>query len=146
MSNHFREIEADLDRITINRPDVEALLARMEQDLRTAEKLRDDDPAWSFTITHQAIYNGCVALMAAHGYRPRINGHHRTALQFARLALPEHGALLRQANMLRRERHRAVYGGISTVSRADVEAGLVLARRLAPIFKDAALTEAAGGA
>lgn len=87
MSTHFREIEADLDRITVNRLDVEALLARME-----------------------------------------------------------HGALLRQANLLRRERHRAVYGGIPTVSRADIEAGLVLARRLAPIFRDAALTDAAGGA
>ncbi len=139
MSNHFAELEADLDRIPVSRVDVEALLARMEQDLRTAEKLFDDDPSWTLTIAHQAIYNGCTALMAAQGYRPRVNGHHRTAIRFARLALPKHAALLRQADLLRRERHRAVYGGIYPVPRSDAEASVRLARQLVPVLKEAAL-------
>ncbi len=139
MSDRFAELEPNLDRITANLADVEALLARMEKDLRTAEKLRDDDPAWALTIAHQAIYNGCVALMAAHGYRPRINGHHRTAIQFARLALPGQAALLRQADLVRRERHRAVYGGLHAVPLADVHASLQLARQVLPVLKEAAL-------
>lgn len=144
MSARFAELEADTERIPVNRVDVEALLTRMEHDLRTAEKIRADDPVWSLTIAHQAIYNGCVALMAAHGYRPRINGHHRTVIQFARLALPEHVALVRQADLLRRQRHRAVYGGMLTVSDADVQASLDVAQQLAAILKTAALAEVSG--
>ncbi|MGH2376571.1 MAG: HEPN domain-containing protein [bacterium] len=139
MSDRFAELEPQLDRIAAKPADVEALLARMEKDLRTAEKLRNDDPAWALTIAHQSIYNGCIALMAAHGYRPRINGHHRTAIQFARLALPGQAALLRQADLLRRERHRAVYGGLHAVPLADVDASLQLARQVLPVLKEAAL-------
>lgn len=139
MRDRFAELEPSLDRIAANRADVDALLARTEKDLRTAEKLRDDDPAWALTIAHQAIYNGCVALMAAHGYRPRVNGHHRTAIQFARLALRGQAALLRQADFLRRERHRAVYGGLHAVTRTEVDASLQLARQLLPVLKEAAL-------
>ncbi|MDI6772687.1 MAG: HEPN domain-containing protein [bacterium] len=139
MSSRFAEIEASIERIGAVRPDVEALLGRMDQDLRTAEKLRQDDPTWTLTIAHQAIHNGCVALMAAWGYRPRVNGHHRTAIRFARLALPEHAALLRQADLLRRERHRAVYGDIEAVPHADAEASIRLARRLTQILREAAL-------
>ncbi len=61
MSDRFAELEPNLDRIAANLADIEALLARMEQDLRTAEKLRDDDPAWALTIAHQAIYNARCA-------------------------------------------------------------------------------------
>lgn len=144
MNARFAELEPDLEPIPATRADVEALLARMEQDLRTAEKIRADDLTWSLTIAHQGIYNGCAALMAAHGYRPRINGHHRTAIQFARLVLPEHVALLRQADLLRRQRHRAVYGGALTVSDADAQAGLDVAQRLAPILRAAALAVIGG--
>ena len=46
---------------------------------------------------------------------------------------------LRQADLLRRERHRAVYGGIDFVPRSDVEASLQLVHQLLPILKEAAL-------
>lgn len=138
MSTIFREIEGQLDQIPVSRETVEAFLARMEQDLRTSEKLRKEDPAWALAIAHQAIHNGCAALMAAHGYRARVDGHHWTAIRSARLALPKHAALLRRAEHLRRMRHRTVYGGIHTPSQSDVDAALSLARRLAAVLAKAA--------
>lgn len=66
MSTIFREIEGQLDQIPVSRETVEAFLARMEQDLRTSEKLRNEDPAWALVMQaehlrrmrHRTVYGG----------------------------------------------------------------------------------------
>lgn len=76
MSSTFTELEPKLQRVTINRNDIERLLQKMAHDLETAEHNREKAADWALKIAHQAILDGCIALMAAHGYRPRVNGHH----------------------------------------------------------------------
>lgn len=139
MSNPYPALEPHVEAVPISRGDVERMLQKMEHDLRTAARNRNEAPDWCLTIAHQAIYGGCVALMGANGCRPRVNGHHKTALRFAGLALPQHRALIDEAETVRRQRHRAMYGTMSQVSRSDVDETLSLARRLAPILKAAAL-------
>jgi hypothetical protein len=139
MSNPFAEIERKLERIPARLADVERLLEKMEHDLATAEDIRERAPDWTLKIAHQAVLDGCTALVAAHGYRARVNGHHYVTIRFAQLTLPEHTALLDRAEMLRRRRHEVTYGGVYVVSEEEVEGALDLARQLAPVLRASAL-------
>lgn len=139
MSNPFAEIERKLERIPAGRAEVERLLEKMEHDLTTAVHIRARAPDWALKIAHQALLDGCTALMIAHGYRARVDGHHYVTIRFAQLVLPEHTALFDRAEMLRRRRHEATYGGVFIVSEEEVEGALELTRQLAPILRAAAL-------
>jgi hypothetical protein len=139
MSNPYPELSAHVQNVLVSREDVERLLAKMEDDRKAADHNREDAPSWAVTIAHQVIYSGCAALMAAHGCRPRVNGHHKTAIQFAGLTLPEHSALFDDAEQVRRQRHAVMYGTMTTPSNADVAATLKLAHQLAEILAAAAL-------
>ncbi len=145
MSNPFPELEPYVEAVNFTREDVERLLVKMEHDLRTAERNRGDAPDWAIAAAHQAIFDGCAALMATYGCRPLVNGHHVTALRFARLALPAHTTLLRRAERLRRQRHQAMYGTVGSVSLTDVDAALQLARQITAILREAALAALAKG-
>src|SRR3990170_5166639 len=116
MSNLFAELERGLERMSMGRADVERLLEKMEHDLATAEDIRERAPDWALKIAYQAVLDACTALMAAHGYRARVNGHHYMTIRFAQLALPEHTALLDRAELLRRRRHEVTYGSGYIVS------------------------------
>lgn len=145
MSNPFPELEKEVEAVHIGREDIERLLAKMEHDLQHAGRSRKDAPDWAITAAHQAIFDGCVALMATYGCRPRVNGHHVIALRFARLALPAHAALIRRAERLRRQRHRAMYGTTETVSTTDADAAYALARELGAILTESARAVLARG-
>lgn len=136
----FADLLDDLDRIPVSRGTVQHLLGKMDRDLRAAERNRDEAPEWAIAIAHQAILNGCLAVMAAHGYRARINGHHRVAIEFTRRVLSDQDALLVQADRLRRQRHRAVYGMATSMSASSAARAVVLAQRLAPVLRGAALS------
>lgn len=84
----------------------------VDRDLATADELRARNRDWALAIAYNALLQGCVALMAAHGYRARGEAQHRTIVEFARLVLPE------QENRLARVTDSAS-GGIerSTTSR-----------------------------
>lgn len=139
MSNLFAELEHGLERISTRRADVERLLEKMEHDLATAEDIRERAPDWALKIAYQTVLDACTALMAAHGYRARVNGHHYVTIRFAQLALPEHRALLDRAELLRRRRHEVTYRSGYIVSEEEVGGALELARQLAPILRVAAL-------
>ncbi|MGH2361968.1 MAG: hypothetical protein ACRDGM_15695 [bacterium] len=139
MSNPYPELDAHVQNVPVSREDVERLLAKMEDDRKAAEHNRRDAPGWAVTIAHQVIYSGCAALMAAYGCRPRVNGHHRTAIQFAKLTLPEHSAPFDDAEQVRRQRHAVMYGTMMSPSNTDVAATLKLAHYLAEILAAAAL-------
>ena len=139
MSNPFAELEHKLDRIRPSRADVARLLEKMDHDLGAAEYNRNQAPDWALKMAHEAILSGCTALMAAHGYRAKVNGHHFVTLRFAQLALPQQTALLAGAEMLRRRRHQVTYGTNYLVSEEEVEGALQLAHQLAPRLSEAAL-------
>ncbi len=100
MSNPFAELERQLERIPIRRSEIERLLEKMDHDLEAAEYNRKKMPDWAVKMAHEAILSGCTALMAAYGYRSKVNGHHYVTLRFAQLALPAHKAMLRRLGKL----------------------------------------------
>jgi hypothetical protein len=85
MSRRFAEIEDQLERVPTSQ-DVERTLAAMSHHLKVAERIRGDAPDWALTIAHQAIFSGCIALMGAHEYRPRVNA--TTGLRSGSVPLP----------------------------------------------------------
>jgi len=139
MSILFAELEPKLQRVSVSRGDIKRLLQKMDHDLKIAEHNRGKAPDWALKIAHQAILDGCAALMAAYGYRTKANGHHFVTLRFAQLAMLEHAALLDRAEMLRRRRHQVTYGTIYAVSEEEVRGALELAHQLSPILRDKAL-------
>jgi len=139
MSSPFAELEGKLERIPLNRSTVVRLLEKMDHDLDAAEFNREKAPDWVVKMAHQAVLGGCTALMAAHGYRPRVNGHHYVTVRFAQLALPQHKALLDRAEMLRRRRHQVTYDTAYVVSEEEVKGTLELGHQLALILREATL-------
>jgi len=84
------EHEGKIERVPAGRVEVDRLHAVVARDLATAEDLRERNRDWAPAIAYNAMLQACLALMAAHGYRARGEAQHRTAIAFARLALPEH--------------------------------------------------------
>ncbi len=144
MSSLFAEILDKIDQVPVRRTDVQRLLGKMEHDLQATENEEETD--WIIKKVHEAILNGCTAVMAAQGYRAKLGSwHHYATIRFAQLALPEHQRLLDRAEMLRRRRHQVTYGTSFVVSEEEAKGALELARRLAPIFKEAAMKAVAKG-
>lgn len=141
MSARFAALEQEgkIERVPAGRAEVDRLHAVVARDLATAEDLRERNRDWALAIAYNAMLQACLALMAAHGYRPKGEAQHRTTIAFARMALPEQARLLDRVDRLRHRRHRAVYGAVGEISAADVEAALALARDIEPVLRDAAL-------
>lgn len=94
-STRFEALEQDgrIEQVPTGRVEVDRLHAAAKRDLATAEDLGERDHEWALAIAYNALLQACLALTAACGYRPRGEGQHRTAIAFARLALPECGLL-----------------------------------------------------
>jgi uncharacterized protein (UPF0332 family) len=141
MSARFEALEQEgrIEQVPTGRAEVDRLHTVVTRDLATAEDLRERNRDWALAIAYNAMLQGCLALMAAYGYRPRGEAQHRTVIAFARLALPEHDRLLDRVDRLRHRRHQTVYGAAGQISAADVETALTLAREIVPVLRDAAV-------
>lgn len=133
----FAQIEDKLTQVTVSHKDVQGQLEKAAHDMEAAQDNREKAPDWTLKMVYEALLGACTALMTAHGYRAKVNGHHYVTIRFAQLALPDHTALFDRAELLRRRRHRVTYGSSYTVSDQEVEDALSLARDLLPVLKRA---------
>lgn len=133
------EQEGRIEPVPTGHADVARLNAVVDRDLATAEDLRERNRDWALAIAYNAMFQACIALIAAHGYRPRGEGQHWTAIEFARLALPEHERVFDRLDSLRQKRHRTVYAAAGHVSDIEVRDALKLANDVIPILKEAAV-------
>lgn len=140
MSAPFDELEQEgrIEPVPTGQAEVERLHVVVARDLATAEDLRERNQDWALAIAYNAVLQACVALMAAHGYRPRGEGQHWTAIEFGRLALSQHEHLFDRLDRLRQRRHRAVYSAVGQISSVEVRDALTLAGEVIPILKEAA--------
>ncbi len=141
MNGRFAVLEDDgkIERVPAGQAEVKRLHAIVVRDVETANELEDRNRDWALAIVYNALLQACLALMAAHGYRARGEGQHRTAIEFARLTLPEHEQRVDRVDRLRRRRHRAVYALAGEVTEADLNDAFVLAEQLLPLLREAAL-------
>jgi hypothetical protein len=141
MNGPFATLEdaGRIERVSAGRAEVERLHAIVARDVATAGELRERDRDWALAIVYNALLQACLALMAAHGYRARGEDQHRTAIEFARLALPEHVQRLDRVDRLRRRRHRTVYTLAGEVTEVDLNDAFALAEQLLPLLRETAL-------
>jgi len=114
-----REVEkVDEDKATAER-----LLRVAEDNVRAAEDnigIRHFDVALS--LAYHAMLNAGRALMAAKGYRPYADAHHKAVVDFCAAMLSEQADLVHHFNNYRTRRHDIVYGEVESGSVGENEA------------------------
>lgn len=89
------------------------------------------DPNARFTLTYQAALQAAMAVIRAAGYRVRGDAHHhQTFAAVAALDVGELSGAARDLNVIRRNRHGAIYDWETQLSEQDAEKIRIAARRL----------------
>lgn len=116
---------------------VNEYLAKAKGDLLNAKKILAISEEISFKTTYDAMIKITLALMLAHGVRPRTqSGHHLTMIQFAKNILPkEQETLINRYDRIRAKRHLLVYEA-SWVSRQEAEEAILAAEKYWKIVKE----------
>jgi uncharacterized protein (UPF0332 family) len=94
--------------------------------LATAKRILDIDEEASFQQAYEAMLKASLALMLAHGLRPRsLPGHHVAIIEFAGKQLgKQFRDLIAMFDRMRRKRNQALYDVKGLVSKQDAEQAL----------------------
>jgi len=93
-------------------------LALAKRDIKAAEAMMAIDRDWAFSMAYNAVLQATRALMFANGFRPAAGeGQHKTAVEFAEIALGEkfHDDIY-IFDKMRSKRHRVIYDALGLVS------------------------------
>ena len=89
-------------------------LALAKRDIKAAEAMLAIDRDWAFSMAYNAVLQATRALMFANGFRPAAGeGQHKTAVEFAEIALGEkfHDDIY-IFDKMRSKRHRVIYDAL----------------------------------
>lgn len=101
--------------------EVDALLRRVERDLRHA-RLSSDSEDWRFIAAYSAALSLATIVLAASGFRARGAGHHLTTISALPFALGDEArATSEYLNECREIRNEVLYDTPGRVERAEVE-------------------------
>jgi uncharacterized protein (UPF0332 family) len=106
-------------------------LALAKRDIKAAEAMLAIDRDWAFSMAYNAILQATRALMFANGFRPAAGeGQHKTAVEFAEIALGEkfHDDIY-IFDKMRSKRHRVIYDALGLVSLEEVRQAFAFAVR-----------------
>ena len=110
-----KEPQAGLDQ-------VERLLKRSGKDLKTAEKLLNEDPELAVAAIYDAMFHAANALIRMQGYRPGSRMQHIGVIEALRRTLGDSAKnLMIKFNDMRIARNRFEYQAIFTMSQAQLE-------------------------
>ena len=119
-------------------PEIKKQIQLAARDLRLAKAMRGMDNDWIYSIAYNAILQAVRALMYVEGFRPVGEGQHKTAIQFAELALGEKFEDdLRFFDKMRSKRHRAVYETPGIVSEEEALQSLAFAEKFVSRIEEA---------
>lgn len=65
----------------VNFDQIEKQIIRAKKDLRTAQRVLDDDPEWGATIAYHAMLRAGRSLLFSKGYLPADGGQHKTVVE-----------------------------------------------------------------
>ena len=106
-------------------------LALAMRDIKAAEAMLAIDRDWSFSMAYNAVLQATRALMFANGFRPAAGeGQHKTAVEFAEIALGEkfHDDIY-IFDKMRSKRHRVIYDALGLVSLEEAKQAFAFAVR-----------------
>ncbi len=98
------------------------------RDLEAARNNLDADPEWAYIIAYNAMHQAGRAYLFQKGFRTIGEGHHATVVQFIKLDLgPDYDDLLAVMDRMRRNRNRATYDEVGTISESEARNAVVSA-------------------
>jgi uncharacterized protein (UPF0332 family) len=106
-------------------------LALAKRDIKAAEAMLAIDRDWAFSMAYNAVLQATRALMFANGFRPAAGeGQHKTAVEFAEIALSEkfHDDIY-IFDKMRSKRHRVIYDALGLVSLEEARQAFTFAVR-----------------
>lgn len=103
--------------------EIAGMWAKAARTLRSASATElDDDLDSRFTLVYQSALQGSTAVVRAAGYRVRGDDNHRvTFAAVAALGLGDLSEAARELNIIRQNRHAAVYDWESTMGPREIE-------------------------
>lgn len=118
-----------IERGRFSRRQVEDCLRLARRDLETAASVVGTSAEWAFNIAYNATHQAGRAYLFHTGYRTRGEAHHATVIRFLRIALgPEHDEPLMVIDRMRRQRNRATYDTVGTISSEQASEAISVAR------------------
>ncbi len=130
MSYERLEQARQIEKIATSPMEIADLLRVAERDLGTAQSLINIDLDWALTVAYNSALQAVLALMYTHGYRPRGADMHKTALDFAAIALGDpYRADIARLNRVRRKRHQAMDRTVGTISEQEAKETIEFAKR-----------------
>jgi uncharacterized protein (UPF0332 family) len=106
-------------------------LALAKRDIKAAEAMLAIDRDWAFSMAYNAVLQATRALMFANGFRPAAGeGQHKTAVEFAEIALGEkfHDDIY-IFDKMRSKRHRVIYDALGLISLEEARQAFAFAVR-----------------
>jgi uncharacterized protein (UPF0332 family) len=106
-------------------------IALAKRDIKAAEAMLAIDRDWAFSMAYNAVLQATRALMFANGFRPAAGeGQHKTAVEFAEIALGEkfHDDIY-IFDKMRSKRHRVIYDALGLVSLEEAKQAFAFAVR-----------------
>lgn len=94
----------------VNFRQIEKQITRAKKDLKTAQKVLDEDPEWGATIAYHAMLRVGRALLFSSGYLPADGRQHKTVVELTHELLGKNYSLLvEKFEKMRRKRNVFFY-------------------------------------
>ncbi len=108
--------------------EIHDILNSSKSDVQTAKRLLSFDVCWAFNIAYNAILQAGIALMNSRGFRPAGDAKHVSVMLFLRQVLgKEFDDKLDRFNMMRKKRHKAVYGVLRNITEYEAKQSVLFA-------------------
>ena len=121
----------------INFKQIEKQIIRAKKDLKTAQRILDDDPEWGATIAYHAMLRAGRALLFSKGYLPADGGQHRTVVELTHELLgKEYSLLVQKFEKMRRRRNIFFYESDPFGTLTEAENSLKTASQLIHVIEE----------
>jgi len=114
----------------VNHDEIEHVLNSSKQDIETAKHLLGYDVCWAYNIAYNALLQAGIAIMYSKGFRPAGEAKHVAVVLFLRKLLGrQHDKQIDTFNMMRKKRHKAVYGMLRNITEHEAKEAVRFASR-----------------
>lgn len=121
---------------TIDFKQINIILSKSYQSIKSAELTLDSDCEASFTLSYESMLKTSLALMLSRGYRPRVQlGHHKTLVLYAKYVLRQFSSIIATYDRMRQKRNKLIYD-IASVGKTEAKQALLIAKRYFDIVED----------
>jgi uncharacterized protein (UPF0332 family) len=83
---------------------------RASMDLKNAKILLATDEIGAYRMAYDSMLQIGIALILSYGYRPKVNGFHKTVVECVKEILgDDYSVIVKKFDQMRRNRHEAIY-------------------------------------